>query len=110
MVQAVKRGWLAASVVTRSVVAGIGYSYTGACRWGLKGGVERYILGIRAGTISISSSIAFERTVPGEKTTATSRVARKASRRWERSALSINGEAHASGLVVTIAELEGGGR
>ena len=58
---AVKGGWLATSVVTRGVVVGIRYSYTGACRWGMKGNVERYILGIRAGTIS--SSIAFERTI-----------------------------------------------
>ena len=74
----------------------------------MKGGVERYILGIRAGTIPISSSVAFERRVPGGEATATSRVARKASRRWERSALSVNGEAHTSGSVVTIAELERG--
>ena len=33
----VKGSWLAASVVTRGVVAGIRYSYTGACRWGVKG-------------------------------------------------------------------------
>ena len=32
----VKGGWLAASVVTRGVVAGIRYSCTGACRWGVK--------------------------------------------------------------------------
>ena len=104
---AVKGGCLAASVVTRGVVAGIRYSYTGACRWGVKGSVERCVLGIRAGT-SISSSIAFKRTIPGGEATATSRVARKASRRWERSALSVNGEAHASNSVVTIAELKGG--
>ena len=30
----VKGGWLAASAVTRGVVAGIRYSYIGACRWG----------------------------------------------------------------------------
>ena len=73
----------------------------------MKGSVERYILGIRAGTIS--SSIAFEHTVPGgEVSSATSRVARKASRRWERNALSVNGEAHVNGSVVTIAELKGG--
>ena len=103
----VKGGWLAASVVTRGVVAGIRYSYTGACRWGVKGSFERYISGIWAGTIS--SSIAFERTVlGGEVSSATSRVARKASRRWERCALSVNGEVHSNGLVVTIAELEGG--
>ena len=33
---AVKGGWLAASVVTRGVVAGMRYSYTGACLWGVK--------------------------------------------------------------------------
>ena len=33
---AVKGDWLAASVVTRGVVAGIRYPYTGACRWGVK--------------------------------------------------------------------------
>ena len=104
----VKGGGLAASVlVTRGVVAGIRYSCTGACRWGVKGRVERYISGIWAGTIF--SSIAFERTVPGgEVSSATSRVARKASRCWERSALSVNGEVHYNGSVVTIAELEGG--
>ena len=37
----VKGGWLAASVVTRGVVAGIRYSYTGACRWGVKGTVRQ---------------------------------------------------------------------
>ena len=108
---AVKGGWLAASVVTRGVVEGIRYSYTGACRWGVKGSVERYISGIRAGIRAgtIFSSIAFERTVPSrEVSSATSRVARKASRRWERSALSVNGEVHSNGSVVTIAELEGG--
>ena len=105
---AVKGGWLAASVVTRGVVAGIRCSCTGACRWGVKGGVEWYILGIRAGTSSISSSIAFERTVPGGEATTTSQVARKASRRWERSAFSVNGGTHASGSVVTTAELEWG--
>ena len=103
----VKGGWLAASVGTRGVVAGIRYSYTGTCRWGVKGGVEPYISGIRAGTIF--SSIAFERTVPGgEVCPATSRVARKASRRWERSALSVNGEVHSNDSVVIIAELERG--
>ena len=66
---AVKRGWVAASVVTRGVVAGVRYSYTGACRWGVKGVVERYIFGIRAGRTSISSSIAFERTVSGGEAT-----------------------------------------
>ena len=73
----VKGGWLAVSVlVTRGVVAGIRYSYTGACRWGVKGRVERYISGIWARTIF--SSIAFERTVPdGEVSSATWRVARK---------------------------------
>ena len=30
----VKGGWLATSVVTRGAVAGIRYSYMGACRWG----------------------------------------------------------------------------
>ena len=104
----VKGGWLAASVlVTRGVVAGIRYSYTGACRWGVKERVERYILGIWARTIF--SSIAFERTVPdGEVSSATWRVAHKASRRWERSALSVNEEVRSNGSVVTIAELEGG--
>ena len=43
---AVKGGWLAASVVTRGAVTGIRYSYTGAGRWGVKGGVERYVSGI----------------------------------------------------------------
>ena len=33
---------------------------------------------------------------------------RRASRRWEHSALSVNGEAQTSGSVVTIAELKGG--
>ena len=104
----VKGGWLAASVlVIREVVAGIRYSYTGACRWGVKGRVERYILGIWAGTIF--SSIAFECTVPGgDVGLATSRVARKASRRWEHVTLSVNGEVHSNGSVVTIAVLEGG--
>ena len=64
-------------------------------------------MGIRAGTLL--SSIAFEHTVPGgEVSSATSRVARKSSRRWERNTFSVNGEAHANGSVVTIAELEGG--
>ena len=35
-------------------------------------------------------------------------MARKTSRRWERSALSVNGEVHSNDSVVTIAELEGG--
>ena len=35
-------------------------------------------------------------------------MARKASRRWERSALSVNGEAQTGSLVVTIVELKGG--
>ena len=35
-------------------------------------------------------------------------MARTASRRWERSVLAVNGEAPASGAVVTKAELEGG--
>ena len=104
----VKGGWLAASVlVTRGVVSGIRYSYAGACRWGVKGRVERYISGVWAGTVF--SSIAFKRTVPGgEVSSTTSRVAPKASRRWERSALSVNGEVHSNGSVVTITELEGG--
>ena len=73
----------------------------------MKGRVERYISRIWARTIF--SSIAFERTVPdGEVSSATWRVARKASRRWERSALSVNGEVRSNGSVVTIAELEGG--
>ena len=72
----------------------------------MKGGVERCVLGI--GREQISCSIAFERTAPGGEATATSRVARSASRRWERSAFSVNGEAHASDSVVTLAELEGG--
>ena len=43
--------------------------------------------------------------------TGTSWVARKASRRWYRRALSVNGEAHSNGPVVTISELaEGEGR
>ena len=108
---AVKGGWLAASVVTRGVVGGIRYSYTGECRWGVKGSVEWYISGIRAGIRAgtILSSIAFERTVPGgEVSSATSRVARIASRRRERSALLVNGDVHSNGSVVTIAELEGG--
>ena len=89
------------------MVAGIRYPYTGACRWGVKGRIERYISGIWAGTVF--SSIAFERTVPGgEVSSTTSRVARKASRRWERSALSVKGEVHSNGSVVTTAELEGG--
>ena len=37
MEPAVRGDWLAASVVTRGVVAGIRYSYTGACLWGVKG-------------------------------------------------------------------------
>ena len=101
---AVKGGWLAASVVTRGVVAGVRYSYTRACCWGVKRVVERYILGIRAGRTSISSSIAFESTVSGgEATVSMSRVARKVSRRWKRSTLSVNGEAPASVSLVTIA-------
>ena len=72
----------------------------------MKGGVERCVLG--TGREQISCSIVFERTVPGGEATATSRVARKASRRWERNALSVNGEAHASDSVMTIAEIEGG--
>ena len=78
---------------------------------GVKGSVEWYISGIRAGIRAgtILSSIAFERTVPGgEVSSATSRVARKASRRRERSALLVNGDVHSNGSVVTIAELEGG--
>ena len=108
---AVKGGGLTASVVTRGVVAGIRYSYTGACRWGVKGSVERYISGIRAGirAETIFSSIAFECTVPGgEVSSATSRVARKASRCWERSALLVNGEVHSIGSVLIIAEQKGG--
>ena len=40
-----------------------------------------YIFFIRAGTISYSASITFERMVSGEEAAATSQVARKASRR-----------------------------
>ena len=81
-----KWSWLAVSVlVTRCGVAGKRYSYnlpeTGACRWGVKGRLERYRLGFWAGTFYCS--IAFERTVPyGGVRAATSWVARKEFRRW----------------------------
>ena len=83
---AVNEGWSAVNVlVTRGVVVGIRYSCnfpeTGACRWGVKGRVERYIAEIWAGTILCS--IAFKRTVPSGGVRATmSRVVREASRRW----------------------------
>ena len=83
---AVNEGWLAVSVlVTRGMVAAIRYSYnlseTGAIRWGVKVGCERYSSEIWAGIFFCC--IVFERTVPcGEVSVATSWVARKASRRW----------------------------
>ena len=72
----------------------------------MRGAVIRE-LKIRAGR-SLSVSVPWERKVTAEETAATSGVARKAFRRWERRSLSVNGGAQASGSVVTTEELQGG--